>query len=429
MTADANTPGGLPPALSGSGGLDERAWSTWIERAALFALVLTVLKGLRMPSRWAMTHYLITYKIGFVKRGLWGEVLWRVVGRATSDYFVLAAVAFAVFSALLALVVFVLRRLPPSADRAPFLLCFCSLPALSFLTHVVGYAEHLAYLAVVAVITLRRSWVAQVVAATTAAAVVPFVHEAAVLWIGPPLALVLVVSPALRRHPPRARLATLGVLVLTLAASTWTAAIRGGLPREYVDILRDDRTRFASFRPRQDAFEALRAGRELPLATMSQRWPDRETRRQMAYSVAVFGPGAFFLAWLGARRSLRLDASPTVRRAAALLVVTSAAAPLALHGLGWDLERWNADAAISAGLAALVLVGTDTAPVTSARALSRQARALGLALMLAVWGTSSYLVLFDRYAPSYAPFRDRVYFLEQAIKTRDPELWLPMQGN
>lgn len=429
MTADADPHDGPAPAPPASPWIDERAVSKWIERAALFALALTLLKGLRMPSRWAMTHYLITYKIGFVKRGLWGEVLWRVLGRATADYLVLAGVAFAVFGAFLVLVVRELRRLPPSADRAPFLICFCSVPALSFLAHIVGYAEHLAYLALAVVIALRHRWRLQAGVALAAAAALPLVHEGAVLWIGPTLALALVVSPALRARARHTRLAVLGALVLAFTASSWTSTMRGGLPREHVEILRLDRTRFAAFRPRQDAFETLRQGREIPLATMAQRWSDRDTRRQLAYSVAVFGPAALFMAWLGVRRSLALEADPPVRRMAALLVVASAAAPLALHGLGWDLERWNADAAMSAALAALVLLGVDTAPGGPNEFVSHRPRTLGIALMLAAWGTSAYLVLFDRYAPSYAPFRDRIQFLEQAIGTRDPELWLPMQGN
>jgi hypothetical protein len=427
MTADAHTPGGLPPALPGSGGLDERALSTWIERAALFALVLTVLKGLRMPSRWAMTHYLITYKIGFVKRGLWGEVLWRVLGRATADYFLLAGVAFAVFAAFLLLVLRELRRLPPSADRAPFLLCFCSFPALSFLTHVIGYAEHLAYLAVVVVIAARRWWPLQAGAALTAAAALPFVHEASVLWAGPPMALALLFPAAERPGSARLRLRVVALVATVFAAATWIAAERGALSREYVDVLREDRTRFASFRPRQDAFEALREGYEVPVATMRARWQDLEMRRRLVFSAAVLAPGWCFFVGLLVRRACLLQAGSALRSATVGLVALTAVGPLTLHLLGWDLERWNADAAMGVALAALAMMASTTANGRTTR--DGAARSLGLALMITLWGISADLVLFDRYAPSYVPFRDRVYFLEQVIRTRDPELWLPMQGN
>ena len=57
---------------------------------ALF--LLNVVKGLRMPSQWAMTHYLFTYRFGFMKRSLWGELLRRTLGGWTASYFCLAAV-------------------------------------------------------------------------------------------------------------------------------------------------------------------------------------------------------------------------------------------------------------------------------------------------------------------------------------------------
>jgi hypothetical protein len=407
--------------------IDERRLSTWLERAALFALALTVLKGLRMPSRWAMTHYLITYKIGFVKRGLWGEILWRALGRATASYFVLAGVAFAVFAAFMLLVLRELRRLPPSADRAPFLLCFCSFPALSFFTHVVGYAEHLAYLSVVVVIAARRSWPAQAIAAVAAAAALPFVHEASVLWAGPALALAMLVPAAERRGSTGTRLAAVAVMTTVFAAATWAAAERGGLPGEYVDILREDRTRFASFRPRQDAFEALREGYVAPAATMRVRWQDPETRRRLAFSAAALAPAWLYFVVLAVRRTRALVDDVALRRSAVALVAITAVGPLALHVLGWDLERWDADAAMGVALGALAVMAS-TAGRDRATAAGG-ARALGVALMIALWGISADLVMFDRYSPSYPPFRDRVYFLEQAIRTRDPDIWLPVQGN
>src|SRR5689334_1007173 len=101
-----------------------------------FVLALALLKGLRMPNRWAVTHYLFTYQTGFMKRALWGETLWRVFGVSTSKYFVLAGVGLAVLGLFIGLLIVLCRRIPDMPARVPFLLVFLASPAVSFAAHL-----------------------------------------------------------------------------------------------------------------------------------------------------------------------------------------------------------------------------------------------------------------------------------------------------
>src|SRR5439155_20825524 len=135
------------PAVEG------RAWIGPVFAALFF---LNIVKGLRMPSQWAMTHYLFTYQAGFMKRALWGEVLRRVLGGWTASYFCLAAVGLAVLAALVALLWHACRQLPVSADTVRFLLVFGASPALAYVVHLAGYLEEIAYLAVLAGFLFRR---------------------------------------------------------------------------------------------------------------------------------------------------------------------------------------------------------------------------------------------------------------------------------
>src|SRR5204862_8334060 len=80
-----------------------------------FLAALAILKGIRMPNRWAATHYLFNYQTGFMKRALWGEVLSRVLGAWTAKYFVLAAVGLSVFAILIVLIIAICRRVPDVA--------------------------------------------------------------------------------------------------------------------------------------------------------------------------------------------------------------------------------------------------------------------------------------------------------------------------
>src|SRR5262245_15114779 len=116
-----------------------------------------------MPSGFAVTHYLFTYQSGFMKRALWGELLWRLFGGWTARYFFLAGVALVVLAVFVGIAVRACRRMPAAADTTGFLLVFAASPALAFFAHIVGYLEQIAYVALligVACRTRRRIQVA-----------------------------------------------------------------------------------------------------------------------------------------------------------------------------------------------------------------------------------------------------------------------------
>src|SRR5438093_3586348 len=155
----------------------------WIGPVFAVLFILAIVKGARMPGQWAMTHYLFTYQTGFMKRALWGELLRRVLDGWTANYFCLATVGLGVLAAFLALVWRACRRLDLSVDTVRFLLVFAASPALAFMVHLAGYLEEIAYLAVVVGLLLRRQWRLQVAWFVFAAATLPLVHEASLLWV------------------------------------------------------------------------------------------------------------------------------------------------------------------------------------------------------------------------------------------------------
>jgi len=395
-----------------------------------FIAALALLKGIRMPNRWATTHYLFNYQTGFMKRALWGDVLWRVLGGWTSKYFVLAMIALAIFALLLVLLVVLCRRIPETAVRVPFLVVFLASPALTFAAHLAGYLEQIAYIGVLFIVLQRRSWTLQVLSACAAAILLPAVHEASVFWVGGLSALVVVAGPLARGRRLVWRAGACLLLMVLWSASTLAVINNGKVTKERAERVREDRTAFADLRPRQDAFQTLTVPLSDSLADMRQRWADRNMQVEAGYSALVFGPSLAFFSVLASRRIRRLDPDRVGRVLTAVLFVAAAAGPLCLHIAGWDTHRWNAMAAMNAGIAAAILL--IAAPASSdASVVPRQmaSRIATVGFALCLWNIAADPTLFDEYGPAHPPFQYQIQFLREAISSRDPALWLPRPGN
>ncbi|MEO8069968.1 MAG: hypothetical protein ABI652_01085 [Acidobacteriota bacterium] len=394
--------------------------------AMLFALAL--LKGIRMPNRWSVTHYLFNYQTGFIKRGLFGEVLRQVLGQWTAHYFAMAAVAIAVGVVMLLLIVRECRRLPRVAETLPFLLVFVASPAISFSVHLVGYLEEVTYIVWLLVLLQRRRWALQVAAALAAAVVLPLIHDASILWVGALTCLTLIAGAAARDRSPRARLAAIAAVGVVWVASTLVVSSAGRVSPERAGLIRDQQTAFFDIRPRQDAFQTLTQTSSAALVDMKQRWAEPDVQQDMVLSLFVFAPAMIFLGVVAVRRARICDDSAAIRVAASALVVLAIASPLLLHVVAWDRHRWNSLATLNAGLAALVLVGAPRREQQS-RAPASPMATIGVALAISVWSIAADPVFFDNYAPSHPPYTGQVYFLLEALRTGDRAMWIPPPGN
>ncbi len=114
-------------------------------------------------------------------------------------------------------------------------------------------------------------------------------------------------------------------------------------------------------------------------------------------------------------------------------MATAVLGPLLLHVVGWDRHRWNALAALNAGLAALIVyAGSRGAQPTGEPDGDRpglRRTLVAFACAIGLWNVASEPVFFDGYGPQHPPFTYHVQFLLEAIDTRDPNLWIPRPGN
>ncbi|HEX5214602.1 MAG TPA: hypothetical protein VFV98_04025 [Vicinamibacterales bacterium] len=400
---------------------DDRRWARPV---FILLLALAVLKGLRMPSRWAITQYLFTYEHGFIRRGLWGELLHRVFGTWTYYYLFLAAIGLVLLALLIAVVVRLSQRLD-GAEGTAALLAIGASPAISFVTHLAGYLEQLVYLAVLGVFALRRRPALQTIAAAAVAVLTPLVHEAAIFWIGPLLGLALLRGRDDDRQPATTRelLVVTAAILVVFAASTSVASVFGGASPVLADTIRVEGTGHLDIRPRQDAFGVLSTAPD-PAADMRSRWASMDTLLDLFWSVLIFAPGTLFLTWLAVGRVRGGVNDGLASHLAAALVVAAALSPLLLHAVGWDLHRWNALSAFNAVLAALLVFGTST--VARGSMLFRPTL-LAVTLSVAIWGTAADLILFDAYGANHPPFTSQIMFLYESATTGGWSIWIPDQ--
>jgi hypothetical protein len=399
---------------------------SWGPGAFVFVLALCILKGVRMPSRWSVTHYLFNYDFGFIKRALWGELLRRVFGSWTARYFFLAAIALAIFAAIVWLMARLSLRLSSSPERVPFLLVSFASPAVALLAHLSGYLEQLGYLWLLLLLVVRRGWSWQLATTLAAAAVLPLVHEASVLWVGALTMLALVTSDATRAPPARRRLQAVALAAAMWVMSTVTVLALGRATPEQVAALRADRTQFFSIRPRQDAFSTLSVPFAQTRQDMRRLWSDADTELDMAFSIATFAPTAILLGVIAMRRARAL-ADASSRRAGVALVSLAIASPLLLHLVAWDRHRWNALVALNAGLAALMLLRME--PVLAASRPAVKSVGLATAFAVSLWSLSADPVFFDSYGPTHPPFTARIQFLIEAVRSGRLGMWIPRPGN
>lgn len=402
----------IPPGLVTSASLRRLVFLLW---------AMAVVRGLRMPSAWAMTHYLFSYQHGFTVRALFGSMVRLLPGFGTPHYFPLSAVAFAVMALLLGLAVVSVRRLAIDSENALALLVFAASPAWVFMAHLVGYLEQACYVGVVLLLALQGARATRLGLALLLAAVSPMVHEASVLWTAPLVMLILATdepaAPGLGRFRASA---VVGLVWLASAALTVTL---GHLTPEQVAGIRDEVMRAADFQARPDAVTVL--SNRTTLAPLMGMFTSRKLQFDVLEAFMTFGPGLGFLTWW-AWRQCRAHWPGRDGAILAMAAVAAVVAPLALQAIAWDTHRWWALSSFNAGIVTLVVARAATAAPDAGRV--PVAWSMGPAVVL-VWCLMASPVLFDGYTTSDPPYVRNAGFLIRAVIERNPEAWKPLDHN
>lgn len=377
-----------------------------------------------MPNLWSTTHMTFNYSQGFIRRGLFGEVL-RLVGSArVYRYNVLALVAVVLFLLAAAATIRLIRCVLASdgGDRGlqAATLVFAASPGIVFLAHEIGYLDYVGLIAV----PLFLVWAARTstlwrmfYVAAAICVVLALIHESMIIMFAPTLLLAMVchiVTQARARALGRRAVWWLAAhavaaAVVALVASSLVGTLGTKSPVR-IHALQASIARVANFPLRSDGFEALyRPVHDNLTRLMPWYWTFPINRRYLVTGLVVAFPGLTVLSVYALRFIARLAWPWRTRALLAALFLGATFSPLLLNFVGWDSARWNAICffASFSCIAGLRLFFTAHAPAPQ-RLRQRVDDPLMLTLAAAaiVCGLTSnyYNFLFDGYVVQWFPF-------------------------
>jgi hypothetical protein len=390
-----------------------------------FVFAVAVSKGLRLPSTWAATHMTFNYSQGFIRRGLFGQVL-RLFGETRSVRYNVLFLCAAILFVAAAIGLGLLIRRMRAGDRgdrglAAAILVLATSPGITFLVHEIGYLDYVGLAAVPffllwAARSQRRFAVFYV--AIPLSVVLALIHEAMVVMFAPALVFALACHAVARGAalPRRTQVLLVVHVVLAALAALLAASLVGTLGNgsaEQLRALQESIARRANFPLRGDAFDAVqRSLRDNLLVVLPRHWKYPVNRNYLITSLGVTLPGLAFLAAYGVRLLRRLDLTRRARAILIGLLLVATVAPLLLNFIGWDSARWNAIAFMACFFCLASIRLFLVPPAASQDAGHRVADRLTLTwaalAMVAGLCTSYYGFLFDGKVVQWFPFVDQV---------------------
>ena len=203
--------------------------------ALVFAV--SMFKGLRMPSLWAATHMTFNYSQGFLRRGLFGQVL-RIFGEERIyryNFLFLCAVVLFVLAAIALLLL--IRRMfaGERGDRGlqAATLVLAASPGMVFLVHEIGYLDYMGIVAVPLFVLWaarsRRLFLVFYVAIPISI-ILALIHESMIVMFAPAMLFTLVCHITTRGTglPRRTRVLLVGQFRYTMDHYSWEIPEGGG---------------------------------------------------------------------------------------------------------------------------------------------------------------------------------------------------------
>jgi hypothetical protein len=331
----------------------------WLAPALIFLSVLAVLKGLHRPDRWGATQMETDYSVGFIKRGLFGEVLRQLHVNHYNQLVVLSIACVFLFVVQLGILAY--RRLYRLVG-SPWI---GGVMMTSFgLTYLVSLGGHLEiFLAVIALAALAISPGTLFIATAIVATVLGlFVHELFLLVFVPIFALRLLLDAAVSSEKDitmrgllfsRKSIGLILLLAVALATSLLLSATPSLTP-EKITLLRQSMQARLDFAPREWIFAVFARDIGDNLRIMAETARTSRYWISQAESAMVFGPATLLFLGISLRR-LQSWQPGNVRNLLRAAIIIASLSPLTLHLLGWDIFRFNALVVLTSFLA-MVLV-------------------------------------------------------------------------
>ncbi len=369
---------------------------------ALAILLFSTLRGIRFPNLWSYSHFLFHYEFGFTKRGLIGEAVRQLENPYLTSYeFFLLFSATLLFLNILLLALLIrdlIRGGNPSLLGAALL--FASSSAVVFLSHTIGYFDHLGLF--MALVTLKLSgFYRKLIFVAITMPIALLIHEATLILFFPVIfmSLLLAMEGKGRRH----QLIALGLFAaLALALTTFISG--QGLDRPEAHKMFTGLQQTTHNGLRGDAFAVLHRDPQENARLMKLRWSKPGKPQELALSLLVTLPLILLFNYLSTS-ALR---AAKARMGIILLAAAASLSPLLLHPIAWDMHRWNTLAVTTSFL--MLYIACRYRPETSSTDQPNRLLPL-LVFILFVNGIAS-IPLFDGYHVRQFPFAGHIEYIQ-----------------
>jgi len=318
---------------SDNSNFDPKIWYFFI----FSVLFLSIMRGIRFPNVWSYTHFLFNYDFGFTKRGLIGEILNKL-----NDSYLMTYDFFLIFSAVIffmniILISLLLKNLIDSR-KSVFIGCslvFSSSLAVVFLSHSIGYFDHIGLL--IALITQKISgFYRKIIFLFISMPFALLIHEAILIIFFPVIFMSLLFSIEKKDFVIKKitilSFFSASMFLLTLLISNYN------LEKSEAYEMHDNLQASIRFSLRKDAFNVLHRDSKDNFQLMKNAWLKNKNRfLELTPSILATAPTIAIFIYF----SILLLKKSKTDIYLIVLSVLAALSPLLLHFFGWDMHRWN----------------------------------------------------------------------------------------
>ncbi len=366
---------------------------TWLV-VAVFILLVSILRGIRIPSVWGYTHFLFNYDAGFTKRSIIGEI-YKHIDNYTHPYGAYIAFSTLIFSLNIACIIQAMKKLIGSCqdNLIACSIVFASSLAITYLAHTVGYYDHVGFLAAFLIINIS-SRPLKFLLAIPLIVFCLLVHEGFLLIFFPSVFLSLILASVGNK-----KWMFLSFCIAFFAASLAFVLSEATLDSVAMAQLSGALQAHTDIALRGDAFAVLGRNVNSNLEIMLWSWGGLFAIANIFSWLVTLPSCAFFMA-----SSLpRLKACPLPR--VTWLLALASLSPLSMHVIAWDMHRWNALAVTTSFLCLYAVFTSLPKPETS----PESGKLLPILVLLVFLNGASTIGLFEGYSVRQFPFFDNIF--------------------
>lgn len=338
----------------------DREQAFWWAIFPILAIV-SVGKGIRLPNYNSATQAQVDYRLGMVKRGLFGTVFSRPLHLEHYKTFVLFSWAMLLLTLALLLVLTWRSGLRQRVLTGEVVALFFSSYSLTYMAHMVGYFEVLLTALTIALLLVRQPWL-RLLCSFPVVVFSLLVHELFLIVFLPVILFSFLVQAEAGensteihgrvRFTPQTALAACGFLLALCLSLTVRLALQPPMTRAQVEALRIGIAQIVDFPPFEIMYLVMVRSTADNLAIMKHVVQTAAWWRQQLVCLVTMAP-TIVLLLLTVGLVLRSTTRP-VRRWLKIAALLAGLSPLAMHLLGFDVARFNALVVLTSFLVLLV---------------------------------------------------------------------------